>query len=49
MCASKADRPVSLMANSENQAISSAVDITVTAISRFATVDAIVRDDGERR
>lgn len=47
MCASKADRPVSLIANSENQAISSAVDITVSAISRFAVIEAIVRDDSE--
>ena len=47
MCASKADRPVSLIANSENQAISSVVDITVSAISRFAVIEAIVRDDSE--
>jgi hypothetical protein len=47
MCASKADRPVSLIANGENQAISSAVDITVSAISRFAVIEAIVRDDSE--
>ena len=45
MCASKADRPVSLIANSENQAISSAVDMTVSAISRFAVIETIVRDD----
>jgi hypothetical protein len=47
MCASKADRPVSLIANSENQAISSAVDMTVSAISRFAVIEAIIRDDSE--
>jgi hypothetical protein len=47
MRASKTDRPVSLIANSENQAISSAVDITVSAISRFAVIEAIVRDDSE--
>jgi hypothetical protein len=47
MCASKTDRPISLIANSENQAISSAVDIIVSAISRFAVVKAIVRDDSE--
>ena len=47
MCASKTDRPVSLIANSENQAISSAVDITVSAVSRFAVIEAIIRDDSE--
>src|SRR6201999_1053460 len=41
MRASKADRPVSLIANSENQTISSAVDITVSAISRSAVIEAI--------
>ena len=45
MGAPKADRPVSLVANSEDQAISGAVDITVSAISRFAVIETIVRDD----
>jgi hypothetical protein len=45
MCAPKADRPVSLVANSEDQAISGVADITVSAISRFAVIETIVRDD----
>src|SRR4051794_31535467 len=45
MCAPKTDRPVSLIANSENQAISSAVDITIGAISRFPVIEAMVPDD----
>jgi flavin-binding protein dodecin len=47
MCASKADRPVSLVANSEDQAISGAVDKAVSAISRFAVIETIVRENGK--
>jgi hypothetical protein len=47
MCASKADRSVSLVANSEDQAISRVVDITVRAISRFAVIETIVPDGGK--
>jgi hypothetical protein len=47
MCASKADWPVSLIANCENQAIRSAVDITISAISGFAVIKTIVLDNGE--
>ena len=47
MCASKADRPVSLVTDSEDQAISGAVDITAGAISMFAVIETVVLDDSE--
>jgi hypothetical protein len=47
MCASKADRPVSLVTDSEDQAISGAIDIPVGAISMFAVIETVVPDDSE--